>query len=293
MLGIIDSHLHIWDLKRFSLPWLDGVLPLKRTFSYENYVNDAGQGKDWKIEQAVYVEVDVARQQREEEAVFIESLCSKGETRIKAAIVCADLGCANAGEPLEKYKNSLFIRGVRHILHVPESPKGACLQPRFVENVRLLGELGMIFEGCVRCEELGDLASLASQCPGTPVVLNHMGIVDAGVIAKTAPTPKEAAYRDLWFENIGDLAALPNVVCKISGLGLDQEQDINVLSPALERCFDAFGQERIMFGTNYPVCQLSLAANPWIEALLTLTEKKGAAFQKKLFTENAGRIYDL
>ena len=75
-----------------------------------------------------------------------------------------------------------------------------------------------VYEGCVRNGELGDLYEMARSCPGTIIVLDHMGIVDPDIISRENPTEEEAAYRRAWTGNIRRLASLPNVVCKVSGL---------------------------------------------------------------------------
>lgn len=97
---------------------------------------------------------------------------------------------------------------------MPEALPGTCLGEAFLENVRWLGENGLVYEGCVRNGELGDLCEMARSCPGTTIVLDHMGIVDPDIISRENPSEEETAYRAAWIENIKRLAALPNVVCK-------------------------------------------------------------------------------
>lgn len=293
MRHITDVHVHVWDLSRFSLPWLDDVPALKKSISEDDYMRDMGQGPGWRIEKAVYVEVDVAPEQREQEAEYIARVCREQESAFEAAVISADLALPEAARRLGAYRDHPCIRGVRHVLHVDSSPKGACLDTTFVRNVRILGEQGMLFEGCLRTSELSDLVQLAKQCPDTPVVLDHMGNVDPVSIAAKNPTPEQAAYADQWKRDIEALGALPNVSCKISGLNVFGDWSCETLAPALEHCFDVFGEDRIMFASNYPVCQLSLGARPWVEALLSITAARSESFQAKLFSGNAARIYQL
>jgi predicted TIM-barrel fold metal-dependent hydrolase len=289
--NIIDTHLHIWDLQRFSLPWLDSVEALNRTYRVEDYLREGGQGEGWRIEKAVYVEVDVAPAQRMEEADYIAGVCADEKSIIDAAVISVDMASGQAAEHLRPFRGHAGIRGVRHVLHVDSSPKGACLKETFVNNVRFLGEQGMLFEGCLRCPELADFVRLAELCPDTLMVLDHMGNVDPALIANRAPDTRGAEARDQWKKDIDALGKLPNVACKISGLNAFGDWDNSVLEPALEHCFAAFGEDRILFASNYPVCELSLRARPWMEALMEITAGRSKEFNNKLFHDNASRIY--
>lgn len=293
MRHIIDAHLHIWDLSRFSLPWLDEVEQLDRSFTPEDYLREAGQGRDWMIDQAVYVEVDAAPEQKQAEAEYVAGICADKASFINAAVISADLSSPEAATALRPYRDHPHIRGVRHVLHVDSSPKGACLETAFVQNVRLLGELGMLFEGCLRCAELGDFTELARRCPETQMALDHMGNVDPAVIAEKRPDARRAACADQWKRDIDDLGGLSNVCVKISGLNARGDQAADILAPSLKHCFAAFGEDRIMFASNYPVCLLSSGAGPWVEALLAAVADRPEAFVDKLFRLNAAKMYQL
>jgi len=179
------------------------------------------------------------------------------------------------------------------VLHVPEALPGTCLGQLFVENVRYLGKKGLVFEGCVRNAELGDLYETAKACPDTTIVLNHMGIVDPDIISVQTPSEEEQQYKERWILNIRKLASLSNVVCKISGLNPKGEWSAETLKPAVDIALDYFGEDRVMFASNYPVCNIATGLSPWIEALMKITEGRGSEFQNKLFRENAKRIYGL
>ncbi|WP_319411627.1 amidohydrolase family protein [uncultured Cohaesibacter sp.] len=291
MQHIVDTHLHIWDLEKFSLPWLDGVPALAHTVTEADYLAECGEGPGWKLDAAIYVEVDVAADQKLAEVAYVSARCALRESPILAAIASLDLGDRESAAMLAEMAANPAIRGIRHVLHVPESPKGACLAPAFVANVQRMGELGLLFEACLRCEELDDLVELAKLCPDTTIILDHMGIVDAPVIAKADPDQKERLYRDRWLANIAALGHLPNVACKISGIDAPRQGAMASLRPALEACFSAFGEDRILFATNYPVSQLGLGAREWIAILLGIVTGKSETFRNKLFCENALKYY--
>lgn len=291
---IIDTHLHIWNLEELSLPWLSGEGPvLNRTYTLEDYKNALGADPEYEVEAAVYVEVDSARTDKDRENAFIIGCCADGADLFRGAILSGYLNEEGFKEYMGRYLDVPWVKGVRQVLHVPEALPGTCLGEAFMENVRWLGENGLVYEGCVRNGELGDLCEMARSCPGTTIVLDHMGIVDPDIISRENPSEEETAYRTAWIENIKRLAALPNVVCKVSGLNPAGAWTDETLRPAVDICLDAFGGDRVMYASNFPVCNVATGMAPWIGALDRITRERGEDFQKKLFSENAGRIYKL
>lgn len=287
---IVDTHLHTWNLSYLHLPWLKGASPfLNRNYSEEDYL-DASGGED--IRQAVYVEVAAAPEERVKENHVAAKMCSSPGSLINGAIISGDLEATNFPDYLAANGGS-WLKGVRQVLNLPSSPPGRCLGATFAENVRYLGKNDLLFEACLRCEELGDLVTLARKCPHTRIVLDHMGNVDADRIANPHPTPADQTYADNWRRDIEDLAALDNVFCKISGLSTAGRCTAGPLRPAVTFAIEAFGENRVLFGGNFPVCNLSTGLYPWIEALMEITEPYGEEFQQKLFSLNAIRIYHL
>lgn len=290
---IIDTHLHIWNKEEFTLPWLDGEGEiLDRTYTLKDYENALEADKGYEVEAAVYVEVDCARQDKERENLFITGCCADPGQLFAGACISGCLNEAGFKEYVERFA-SPYVKGVRQVLHVPQALPGTCLGQQFLDNVRFLGEKGLVFEGCVRCRELGDLYETARACPGTVIVLNHMGIVDPDIISRENPTELERQYRDTWIQNLKKIASLPNVVCKISGLNPAGAWTDDTLRPAVDIALDSFGPDRVMYASNFPVCNVATGLSPWIQSLMRITAPRGAEFQKKLFYENAKRIYRL
>ena len=293
MIQIIDTHLHIWDLSRFTLPWLENAPLLKQSYLLADYLSAMDQADTYQIVKAVYVEVDVTKEQKELENKYIIQLGHENTNIIAAASISADLSKVDTKQYVDQYGKDAVVKGVRHVLHVSSSLPKACLSPVFIDNVRYLPKRNLLFEACMKTDELEDLHTLAKACPETTIVLNHMGSVDPHIISKKQPTQSEQAYKDKWQINIANLSRLSNVVCKISGLNPSANWDHSTLEPSIEYCFEAFGEERIMFGSNYPVCNLSTGLDPWIQALIQITRHKSKIFCENLFYNNAARIYGL
>jgi len=171
------------------------------------------------------------------------------------------------------------------VLHGDGTPPGYCLQPEFVRGIRLLGELGLSFDLCLRAAELPDGARLVDACPGTRFILDHCG--NANV---------RAADRSEWERDLSDFARRENVVCKVSGIvasarpGEWTPQD---LEPIVRHVLRAFGPDRVMFGGDWPVCTLAATYRQWVEALRWIVRDLPEAEQRKLFHDNAVRFYGL
>nr|WP_197678290.1 amidohydrolase family protein [Parolsenella massiliensis] len=294
MINIIDTHVHVWDLDNYRLPWLDGEGPtLRRTWSVSDYAACLDESHGYRVEQAVYIEVDMAHDERERENELACKMVSDPECAYGAACISGNLDEPGFDEYITKWAARPEIRGLRQVLHVPSAAPGTCLEPGFLDNVRRLGELGLVFEGCVRCPELGDLVTVARECPDTTIVLNHMGIVDADIMGAENPTADERAYQDAWKRNMAEIGKLPNVVCKVSGLNPMKPWSTESLSRAVGVALDAFDADKVMFASNFPVLHVAMTLDEWICQMLKMTESLDAADREALFAENARRVYGL
>ena len=143
MIPVIDTHQHLWDIKKFKLPWLpaDGVLA--RSYSINDYkMHTAGLG----IANTVYMEVDVDPGQQLEEAEFVNGLCSDATSGMKGAVVSGRPASGDFGSYVEKIVKLPGVRGVRQVLHVPSTPSGFCLSDDFVRGIRLLGTKNLSYD---------------------------------------------------------------------------------------------------------------------------------------------------
>lgn len=289
--AIVDTHQHLWDLDRFRLPWLDGLDALNRNFTPHDYaVATDGLG----VVASVYMEVDVAADQRRDEVDYVGALCADAANPMAGAVVSgrpADSGFADWVRYLE---TNPAVKGVRQVLHVPDAAPGTCLQSSFVDSIRLLGEAGLRFDLCMRPSELGDAEKLAAACPDTLLILDHCGNVDPNVVAGTEGGPAPGA--DPWRRAIDALGERANVVCKISGIVARAPATDNLpelLAPTIDHCLDAFGPDRVLFGGDWPVCTLGATYAQWVEALRDVIASRPDSEQTRLLHDNARRLYAL
>ncbi len=281
-LPIVDTHQHLWDLGKFRLPWVQKGSSLARNYLMSDYL-DAARGLN--VVKTVYMEVDVDPAQQDAEAEYVIGLCKAGDNPMAAAVISGRPASDGFAKYIRRYKDSPHIKGVRRALHGGDTPRGACLEKPFVAGVRLLGELGMSFDLCMRPEELPDAAKLVDACPGTRFVLDHCG--NARVQAKD---------RSRWEKDIAAVAERKNVVGKVSGIvagARPKEWKADDLAPIVKHTLAVFGPDRVMFGGDWPVCTLAATLRQWVEALREIVRDRPRAEQKKLFHDNAVSFYGL
>ncbi len=290
---IIDTHQHLWDLSKQKLPWLESAPEvLKHNYRNEEY-RAATLGLNIK---AVYMEVDVAPDQHVAEAEHVISLARDGQNATIAAVIGGRVAAPGFANYIKKFKSNSLVKGVRQVLHVPETPSGYCLQEDFVRNVRLLGELGKSFDLCMRPTDLKEGVKLVEQCPGTRFIVDHCGNPDLKSFraARTGEEkPKHTA--DEWKRAIDAFAKQPNVIGKISGIiaSLPAGGDASDLAPVVNHCLDSFGPDRVVFGGDWPVCLLGAPLQRWVEFLTQIIARHPATEQRKLWSGNALKHYAL
>ncbi|MBI3960003.1 MAG: amidohydrolase family protein [Chloroflexi bacterium] len=297
MQPIVDTHQHLWDLDKFRLPWLADVPALRQSYRTSDYLAaTAGLG----VVKAIYMEVDVAAEQQRAEANALIDLCALEDTPTVAAVISGRPASPDFAAYIRHYAAYPAIVGVRQVLHVHDAPRGLCLTPQYVENIRLLGELGLSFDICMRPGELGDAVKLAAQCPDTRFVVDHCGNGNPYVIAGEEPLPSENPFshtRAQWMADMAALAALPNTICKISGIVASTRPGWTAvdLAPAVNHCLDSFGFDRVVFGGDWPVCTLGAGGSygAWVAALKTIVARRSSREQAALFHDNALAFYGL
>jgi predicted TIM-barrel fold metal-dependent hydrolase len=279
---IVDTHQHLWDLGKFRLPWIQKGSSLDRNFLMSDYLK-ATEGLN--VVKTVYMEVDVDPAQQTAEAEYVLDLCRRADNPMAAAVISGRPASDEFANYIRRFKDSAYIKGVRQVLHGAGTPPGYCLDRNFIRGIRLLGELGMSYDLCLRPGELLDGAKLVDACPGTRFILDHCGNADV-----------QAKDRSQWEKDMAAVARRKNVVCKVSGIvasARPEKWTADDLAPFIRHTLGVFGPDRVMFGGDWPVCTRAATYKQWVEALKTLVRDRGAAEQRKLFHDNAVAFYGL
>jgi L-fuconolactonase len=288
---ILDTHQHLWDTRQQQLPWLAGAPEILR----RNYLPaDYDAATEGLPVRALYMEVDVAETHLDGEAEALRRLCTSKSSKTFAAVLGGRPSSERFEDYLKRHSEGGFLKGLRRVLHTPETPRGLCLEKDFVRGIRALGKLGLTFDLCMRPGELNDAAALAAECPDTTLVLDHCGNADPKAFLRASPSQPAHRAED-WQRAIDRLALQRNVQCKISGVieGMPDGWTPEQLSPVVNHCLDTFGPDRVMFGSNWPVCLLGGSLRSWVKALEEIVAVRPPAERAKLWAQNARRIYQL
>jgi len=292
---IIDTHQHLWDISKFKLPWLESAGDaIKRSFVTKDYI-EATRGLQMK---AVYMEVNVHPSQKVLEAEHVIELSKSDDHPTIAAVIGGVPTSEEFKEYAMRFKDNPHVKGVRRVLHDPDVKAGTCLTETFVKNMKLLGKLGMSFDLCMRPTELMDGVKLVDQCPDTRFIVDHCGNADPKAFGAAGKKGIDDAWHkaEPWKKAIAELAKRKNVICKISGVVVRAPQgkwNAEQLAPIVNHCLDEFGPDRVVFGSDWPVCLLNAQLRDWVAALKEITSDRGSDFQRKLFHDNAVRLYKL
>ena len=292
---IIDTHQHLWASRGINPPWLKGAPAiLRHDYVTADYLK-ATAGLNVK---AVYMEVDVAPGDHIKEADDIVAQCRAGNTPTIAATIGGRPASDDFESYVKRYAGNGIVKGLRQVLHGPSTPAGFCLSSDFVRGVRTLGKHGLNFELTMRPMELQDAAKLIRQCPDTRFVLDHCGNGDPKAFnPKLAPGLKRTCTIDGWKRGIDAVAAArADVMCKISGIVAfvpPGEWEAEDLAPVVNHCLDTFGPDRVFFGGDWPVCLLGSPLRGWVDALKQIISSRPASEQRKLWSANAIKFYQL
>ncbi len=279
---VVDSHQHLWDLKQFRLPWTANSPALARDYSMRDYL---AATSGIPIAKSVYLEVDVDPSQQQAEADYVSELCRRGDGPLAAAVISGRPAAGSFRDYITPFKAHRYIRGLRQVLHGESTPRGFCLQKPFIAGVQYLGELGLSYDICIRAAELPDAGKLIDACPGTSFILDHCGNADLKVKDQTA-----------WKRDIAAVAERKNVVVKVSGIiasATPGKWTLDDLAPIVNHTLDAFGPDRVMFGGDWPVCTLGASYKQWFDALRAIVANRSESQQRRLFHDNAIRVYRL
>ncbi|WP_328752893.1 amidohydrolase family protein [Streptomyces sp. NBC_00285] len=261
---LVDAHHHLWDLSQRPQPWLDdpGVASIRRTFTPNDLRSTATHPIAGRHLHGTVVVQCVAEVAETEDLLALAAQ----EPLIQAVVGWADLTSSSIGDVLDALlagPGGGYLRSLRHLVQSETDPHWL-QRPDVERGLRAARDRGLHYDVLVRDHQLDQAIRLAERLPDLPQVLNHAGKPDI-------------ARQDIadWERGIRQLAAHPQVVCKVSGLITEADHSrwtTADIRPAWDVLVSAFGPERLMFGSDWPVADLAGSWNRWaatVDELLT------------------------
>ncbi len=272
----IDAHQHFWHFDPVRDAWIgDSMKAIRRDFLPQDLQPILRENQ---IDGCVAVQAA----QNDAETEFLLKLAEENDF-IKGVVGWIDLQADDLDAQLDKYRSRQLLKGFRHVLQ--SESEEFMLRPSFIRGLKRLHHHAYTYDLLIFPNQLPNAARLVAQCAEQRFVLDHLAkpYIKAGKVAD-------------WKKDLKTLAAHDNVSCKISGMVTEadyQTWTYEQLLPYLDAAFEAFGSNRLMFGSDWPVC---LVAGDY-QAIKRIAEKYTARFSEeekaKIFGRNAENFYNL
>jgi L-fuconolactonase len=274
---MIDSHHHFWKYNPVEYDWIDEPMKaIRQDFLpeiLETTIHKAG----------VDGVVSVQARQSIEETEWLIKMASKHEF-IKGLVGWLPLVQEDIEAYLEKYSKEKKLKGVRHVVQ-GEPDSEFILRKDFNHGISMLKNYSLVYDILVVERQLPNTIRFVDQHPDQVFVLDHIA---KPLIARNELSP--------WHENIKELAKRENVSCKISGMVTEadfQTWTPKQLQPYFDVVLEAFGPDRLLFGSDWPVCLVATTYKDWVDLVKTNISALSESEQAKIMGGNAMRIYDL
>ena len=273
---MIDAHQHFWKYNPVRDAWItDQMKVLRRNFLPEDL-------QPILQEHAITGCVAVQADQSEQETHFLLELAQKYDV-IKGIVGWVDLRATGLESLLESYHEMKLLKGFRHIIQA--EPKGFMLDPKFINGVSLLGDFGYTYDILIFENQLPEALEMIRLLPELPLVIDH--------IAK--PQIKTKSFAD-WYKSMRRLAEVHHVSVKLSGMVTEaswQDWESQDILPYLEATLELFGPQRLLYGSDWPVCLLASSYKRVFDLVHQFTATLSREEQKSIMGQNALRLYKL
>lgn len=291
---IVDAHQHFWDPGVNYHPWLCDVDPipfrygdytaLRRTYRPVDYLQDASR---YTVAGTVYVEAEWSASAAVDEMTWIADL-RQATGYPSVAVAQAWLDQPDIAQQLDRLHAFDFVRGIRHKPRSNACPQdgtpGGMTDAVWRRGFAELARTGLRFDLQTPWWHLHEASVLATDFPHVQFVINHTGL----------PADRSDAGLAAWRAALVQAATCPNVALKISGLGVkDQPWTIDANRPIVLAAIEAFGVDRCMFASNFPVDSLCARFDQIYDGFAAIVQDFAATEKRALFHDNAVRIYSI
>lgn len=274
----VDAHVHVWDLARRDVPWIDETRSaIRRTFTVSDWVAVA-DGTD--IDSAVLVQALNDPDETDDLLGY-----AAAEPRVAGVVGWVDLAASDVADRLTTLRaHDHLLVGIRHLALIDDDPAGWLASPRVQRGLAAVAEAGLPYDLIFRPEHLDAMLHTVRSYPGMTFVVDHLG-----------KPPVPPGTRNDWAAGMRTLAAEPNVTCKLSQLLTlsGPTGTVDDLRPYVDIALEAFGAERVMFGSDWPVSLLHAPYDVVVDVTQALLTSATSAEREQVFGGTAARIYAL
>jgi L-fuconolactonase len=273
----IDAHQHFWKFDPGRDSWITGEMAVIQKDFFPNDLKAVLQQNGFGGCVAVQAS------QSEEETSFLTSLANQNDF-IKGVVGWVDLQSGNIEERLAHYKSHAVVKGFRHVLQ-GEPQRDLMLTSNFKRGIAALEQYGFTYDLLIFPDQLKFSTELVALFPQQKFVIDH--------IAKPFIKRKEI---DEWKRDIESIALHQNVYCKISGMVTEADWKAwkkEDFEPYLDVVINAFGTDRIMFGSDWPVCMVAASYEEMLGILKNYFSTFSIEEQEQFFGLNATAFYNL
>ena len=272
----IDSHHHFWKYNPIEYNWIDeSMKSIKKDFLPKDL-------KPILDSNSIDGSIAVQAHQSEEETLFLLKLAEKFNF-IKGVIGWLDIKANDFEERLIFFKKNRLFKGLRHI--VQDEKNDFLLNPEFQNGISKLSKFDLTYDLLIYPKQLYPAIELVKKFPNQTFILDH--------IAKPNISKK---INQEWIDNIKSLSNYQNIYCKISGMVTETEDykwKIDNFNPFLDIIVNSFGVDRLLFGSDWPVCLLAGKYKDILNIVTNYFKKYSERDQKKILGENAIKVYNI
>jgi L-fuconolactonase len=271
---MIDTHQHYWRYDAGEYGWIDdSMVALRRDFAPPDALREM-------VKAGVTASIAVQARQTLDETRALLDLADRYPFII-GVVGWIDLERGDVEAQLAEFRDRPTLVALRHV--VQAEPDGFLARPRFVAAIGQLERTGLVYDILVYARQLPQAVAFARAFPRQPFVLDHLG----------KPDIRGGGYRE-WRRHFAELAALPNVACKLSGLVT--EADWRAWTPALLRPYidaalEAFGPSRLMLGSDWPVCTVAASYQAVVGLILEAIDDYSDSEKRQILELTAQRTY--
>ncbi|MGW7084126.1 amidohydrolase family protein [Streptomyces sp. NPDC054871] len=278
---VVDSHHHVWDLSVRDQEWITGeaLAPIRRNFSLTDLLPEAHAAG---VAATVLVQTVTVAEETP------ELLAAAADSELVAGVVgWTDLTRPDITDTLAglvQLPGGQHLVGIRHQVQGEPDPQWL-LRPDVRRGLAAVGAAGLAYDLVVLPHQLPACVEAAREHPGLTFVLDHLG-----------KPPIASGALEAWAASVRSLAALPNTVCKLSGLVTEADPKtwtVDDLRPYADTVLEAFGPDRLMFGSDWPVCTLAATYAEVMDLARQLSDSLSGSERSALFAGTATRVYRL